>query len=118
VEFGYQLSICSSTEENHGKPWSSSPIPEASGFNSLLVSSPELKTRTPNVSFYLAVALFDKFSMFVFPNLAFLFLGSYCGPNRKIPEAFIELSDFCLHKLKGCFVLWVTQSSTHFCSFL
>jgi hypothetical protein len=25
VEFGYQLSICSRTEENHGKPWSSWP---------------------------------------------------------------------------------------------
>jgi hypothetical protein len=26
VEFGYQLSICSGIEENHGKPWSSWPV--------------------------------------------------------------------------------------------
>jgi hypothetical protein len=26
VEFGYQLSICSGTKENHGKPWSSWPV--------------------------------------------------------------------------------------------
>jgi hypothetical protein len=31
VEFGYQLSICSGTKENHGKPWSSWQVAGPSG---------------------------------------------------------------------------------------
>jgi hypothetical protein len=31
VEFGHQLSICSGTKENHGKPWSTWPVAGPSG---------------------------------------------------------------------------------------
>jgi hypothetical protein len=34
VEFGYQLSICSRTKENRGKPWSSWPVAGPSGYTS------------------------------------------------------------------------------------
>jgi hypothetical protein len=46
VEFGYQLSICSGTKENHGKPWSSWPVAGTSECNWLLASRPALNSRT------------------------------------------------------------------------
>jgi hypothetical protein len=46
VEFGYQLSICSGTKENHGKLWSSWLVAGPSECNRLLASSPALNPRT------------------------------------------------------------------------
>jgi hypothetical protein len=53
VEFGYQLSFCSRTEENHGKPWSSWPVAGPSGCK--LTSSQEtgVKYANPNIGPYL-----------------------------------------------------------------
>jgi hypothetical protein len=53
VEFGYQLSICSGTKENHGKCWSSWPVAGPSGCK--LTSSPQFGTKyaSPNTSPYL-----------------------------------------------------------------
>jgi hypothetical protein len=53
VEFGYQLSICSETKENHGKRWSSWPVAGPSG--SKLTSSQQsyIKSASHNISPYL-----------------------------------------------------------------
>jgi hypothetical protein len=56
VEFWYQLSICSETKENHGKPRSQ----DLADANSLLASSPALNTRTPTSVPGCAVALFGE----------------------------------------------------------
>jgi hypothetical protein len=60
VELGYQVSICSSIEENHGKPWSSWPVAGTSGCK--LTSSRQSGTKhaNPNVSPFLGVALVEK----------------------------------------------------------
>jgi hypothetical protein len=52
VEFGYQLSICSGTEENHGKPWSSWPVVGPSGCkltSGQQSGSPRTLTLVPNL---------------------------------------------------------------------
>jgi hypothetical protein len=69
VEFGYQLSICSGTKENHGKSWSNWPVGGPSECNWLLTSSPALNPRTltlvPNLC-YCIVFFFSVFSLFSF----------------------------------------------------
>jgi hypothetical protein len=58
MEFGYHLSICSATKENHTKPWSSWPVADADW---LLASSSALNTRTLTlVPPICAVALFKN----------------------------------------------------------
>jgi hypothetical protein len=58
VEFGYQLSICSGNEENHGKPGSSWPVAGPSGCKLTSSQQSGIKYATPNISPYVAVALF------------------------------------------------------------
>jgi hypothetical protein len=50
VEFGYQLSICSRTEENHGKPYSSLPVAGPSGCKMTSSQQPGAKHANPNIS--------------------------------------------------------------------
>jgi hypothetical protein len=64
VEFGYQLSICSGTKENHGKPWSILPVAVPSECNWLLASSPALNPRTLTLVHTLCYCIF--FSVFSF----------------------------------------------------
>ena len=47
---GYQLSICSSTEENHGKPWSSWPVSGPSGYKLTSSQQSGIKYANPNIS--------------------------------------------------------------------
>jgi hypothetical protein len=58
VEFGYQLSICSATKENHGKPWSSWTVAGPSECNWLLASSPALNPRTLTLVHTLCYCIF------------------------------------------------------------
>jgi hypothetical protein len=68
VKFGYQLSICSRSEENHGKSWSGCRSQDLPDTNCLLASSPALNTRTPTSVPICVVALFEKFVDLVFTN--------------------------------------------------
>jgi hypothetical protein len=71
VEFGYQLSICSRTQRNHGKldrVDRSQDLPDA---NWLLASSPALITRPLTLVSICAVALFEKVYIFVFTDVSF-----------------------------------------------
>jgi hypothetical protein len=53
AEFGYQLSICSGTKENHGKPWSSWPVAGPSGCRLTSSQQSGIKYASPNTSPYL-----------------------------------------------------------------
>jgi hypothetical protein len=68
VEFGYQLSICSGTKENHGKPWSNWPAAGPSECNRLLASSPALNPRTltlvPTLHYCIFILFFPLFFFF------------------------------------------------------
>jgi hypothetical protein len=50
VEFGFQLSICSGTKENHGKPWSSWPVAGPSGCKLTSSQQSVIKYTSPNTS--------------------------------------------------------------------
>jgi hypothetical protein len=95
VDFGYQLSICSGTKENHGKPWSGWPVAGPSECNWLLASSP---ANTPGLAL---VPICDVVFLFYFSFL-FLFFNKFllcaydfykhqtvyntCGRNKCIYE--------------------------------
>jgi hypothetical protein len=64
MEFGYQLSICSGTKENNGKPWSSWPVAGPSERNWLLASSPALNLGTLTSVPTLRYCIFLFFSLF------------------------------------------------------
>jgi hypothetical protein len=64
AEFGYQLSICSRTEENHGKPWSSWPIAEPSRCKLTSSQQSDIKYANPVLLLH-----FEK-------NFVYLFLQS------------------------------------------
>jgi hypothetical protein len=55
VEFGYQLSTCCRTEENHGKPCSSWPVAEPSGRKLTSSQQSGIKYANPNITPILAV---------------------------------------------------------------
>jgi hypothetical protein len=59
VAFRYQLGTCSRTEENQGKPYSSRPVAGPSGCKLTSSRQSGIKDANPNISPYLAVALFD-----------------------------------------------------------
>jgi hypothetical protein len=75
VEFGYQLSICSGTKENHGKPWSSWPVAGPSECNWLLASSPALNPWTLTLVPTLCYCIFFSVFFLFFPF--FFFTTSY-----------------------------------------
>jgi hypothetical protein len=50
VEVGYQLSICSGTKENHGKPWSSWPVAGPSGCKVTSIQQSGIISANPNKS--------------------------------------------------------------------
>jgi hypothetical protein len=58
VEFGYQLSICFGTKENHGKPWSSWPVPGPSRCKLTSSQQSGIKYASPNISSYAVFFLF------------------------------------------------------------
>jgi hypothetical protein len=58
VEFGYQLSICSGTKENHGKPWWSWPVAGPSGCKLTSSQQSRIKYASPNISPYLCFLFF------------------------------------------------------------
>jgi hypothetical protein len=74
VEFGYQLSICSRTEENHGKPWSSWPVAGPSECNWLLANSPAWNLRTLTLVPTLCYCIFLFFSLSLLSQQVILFL--------------------------------------------
>jgi hypothetical protein len=95
--FGYQLSICSRIEENHGKTWSIWPVAGPSGCK--LTSSPALNTRTSKLVPICALALFER-KVYIFllhfffymdildeqqlnSSLTLLLITSRHGPYRK-----------------------------------
>jgi hypothetical protein len=53
MEFGYQLSICSGTKENHGKTWSSWPVAGPSGCKMTSSQQSGINYMSPNASPYL-----------------------------------------------------------------
>jgi hypothetical protein len=53
VELGYQLSICSRTKENHGKPWSCWSVAGPSGCKLATSQQSSIKFAKPSVSPYL-----------------------------------------------------------------
>jgi hypothetical protein len=73
VEFGYQLSICSWTKENHGKPRSSWPVTGPSGCKLTSSQLSGIKYTSPNTSPYLCFFLFLFFFSFL-ENIYKLFL--------------------------------------------
>jgi hypothetical protein len=50
VEFGHQLSICSGTKENHGKPSSSRPVAGPSGCKLTSSQQSGVEYASPNIS--------------------------------------------------------------------
>jgi hypothetical protein len=61
VEFGYQLSICSGTKENHGKPWWSWPVAGPSGCKLTSSQQSGIKYASPNTSPYLCFFFLSLF---------------------------------------------------------
>jgi hypothetical protein len=59
VEFGHELSICSRTEENHGKPYSIYPDAELSGCKPTSSKPSGIVYTHSDIIPYLAVVLFD-----------------------------------------------------------
>jgi hypothetical protein len=53
VEFGYQLSICSGTKENHENPWSSWPVTGPSGCKLTSSQQSGIECTSPNIISYL-----------------------------------------------------------------
>jgi hypothetical protein len=72
VEFEYQLSICSGTKENHGKPWSNWPVAGLSGCKPTSRQQSGTKSASPNIIPYLCCCVCLLFS-FVFSLPFFLF---------------------------------------------
>jgi hypothetical protein len=68
VEFGYRLSICSMTEGNHAKPWSSWSVAGPSGCKLTSSQQSGIKHANLNIIPYLAVAFIkkSKFTYFSF----------------------------------------------------
>jgi hypothetical protein len=64
VEFGYQLSICSGTKENYGKPWSSWPVAGPSGCKLTSSHQSGIKYASPNTSPYLCFCFFFSLKTF------------------------------------------------------
>jgi hypothetical protein len=52
VEFGYQLSICSETKVNHGKPWSNWPVAGPSECKLTSSQQSGMNSANPNISPY------------------------------------------------------------------
>jgi hypothetical protein len=91
VEFGYQLSICSGTKENHGKPWSRWPVTGPSGCKLTSSQQSGIKYVSPNISPYLAVALLKNiYKLFLQICLCAYDLDNHktvyntCGRNKRI----------------------------------
>jgi hypothetical protein len=89
VKVGYQLSICSATKENHGKPWSSWLVTGPSECNWLLASSPAWIPRNLTLvptlcscnfpfSFVLLFVLFVSFFFSLFSQQVILFFTINC----------------------------------------
>jgi hypothetical protein len=60
VEFGYQLSICSGTKEDHGKPWSRWSAAGPSGCKLTSIQQSGIKYANPNTSPYLCFFFFEN----------------------------------------------------------
>jgi hypothetical protein len=81
VEFVYKLSICSGTNENHGKPYSGLPVAGPSGCKLTSSQQSGIKYASPNISPYmclffllLLLLLLFFFSFSVFEIIYKLFL--------------------------------------------
>jgi hypothetical protein len=74
VEFGYQLSICSETKENHGKHSSSWPVAKPSECKLTSSQQSGINSANPNISPY---SLQLYFSFLIFFSLFFFFTRSY-----------------------------------------
>jgi hypothetical protein len=81
VEFGYQLSICSGTKENHGKPWSSWPVAGPSGCK--LTSSQQSGTEhaNPSISPWLCRYFNEVFMVTIFITV-FIYVWISTKPSR------------------------------------
>jgi hypothetical protein len=75
-EFGYQLSICSGTKENHRKPESSWPVAGPSGCKLTFSQQPDIEYANPNIS--LCCCFIEKHTQVVFTNI-FICVAS-CNP--------------------------------------
>jgi hypothetical protein len=69
VEFGYQLSICSRTKENHGKPWSSWPVAGPSECKVTSSQQSGINSANPNISPYSLQLYFFFFFVFSFSKV-------------------------------------------------
>jgi hypothetical protein len=67
VKPGYQLSICSGTMENHGKPWSSWPVAGPLRCKPTSSQQSSIKYASPNTSPYQCFFFFFSCFLFFFP---------------------------------------------------
>jgi hypothetical protein len=99
VEFGYQLSICSETKENHGKPSSSWPVAGPSGCKLTSSQQPGIKSANPNLCCCVFSVFFRFF--FLFYEVEFTLRPTVSRPVRlgvlplleQVTRCYIYLSD-------------------------
>jgi hypothetical protein len=72
LKYWYQLSICSRTEENQGKAWSNWPVAGPSGCELTSSHQSGVKYANPNISPYIAVALFENVYRFALQSFVFI----------------------------------------------
>jgi hypothetical protein len=104
VEFGYKLSICSRTEENHGNPISSCRAQDFSDANGLLASSPTLNTRTLTLVPICAVAVFEK-KKFTYLSLQICLSVSILWMSTKQLCVNTCVENTCLYARKQIYVI-------------
>jgi hypothetical protein len=75
VEFVYQLSICSGTKENYGKPLSSWPVAGPSGCKLTSSQQSDIKSASPNIS--PCLCSFFLFFLFFFPQQVAFFYNCF-----------------------------------------
>jgi hypothetical protein len=131
VEFGYQLSICCGTKENHGEPWSSWPVAGPSGCKLTSSQQSGIKYASPNISPYLCC--FFSFLIFFTSCFLQLFLCAYnldehqtvhntCGRNEGIYERiciqtyiYLYLWSFDYRKIWESIVVWKNRMLYEVC---
>jgi hypothetical protein len=115
VEFGYKLSICCGIEENDGKPWSSWPIAGPSGCRLTSSQQTGIKYSNPNISPYLAIALFVKnricfYRFHFFMCIIWMSASQLCIILSKIMHVYMHINVFMF------VIIWVMVNFNIYCS--
>jgi hypothetical protein len=108
VEFGYQVSICSETKENHGKPWSRWPVAGPSGCKLTSSQQSSIKPRALALVPFCAVALlFKRLQVLVYTSFVCIWFGweTYRAQHLgKTVRTYIYYHVYELHRFE--FVIW------------